>query len=48
MTADEPGTTGGVRQGEVYRPERKPALWRRVLAWIVGKVPEPKSGRFGG
>jgi hypothetical protein len=27
---------------------KKPALWRRVLAWIVGRLPEPKSGTWGG
>lgn len=51
MTHD-PGTTGGARPSD--RPNRNPdagpklAWWRRALAWLVGKVPEPRSDRFGG
>ena len=42
MTADEPGTTGGAREGGVRRPPRDPRGWwdrlvDRLDSWIGRK-----------
>ena len=51
MTADEPGTTGGVRDdtGRQGPTTRKPAWWRRALWWFLSRaIPEDVDKRLGG